>query len=277
MRKRRTIASPASFRGVGIHSGQESSVTALPLFDGTGVCFRFGADVYPITAARPCGAARSTSIVFPGGQTLRTVEHLLGALSGLCIDDALIEAPADAELPILDGSALPYVNGLIGTGIAEKDETADSAALASPIFIGHEKACIVAAPKDTLRVTYVIDYPGTSIGTVLKDVEITPESFASDVAPARTFAPLSEVESLRDAGLARGGDLTNTLVFAEDGPMGGARLRIDGECAAHKILDLLGDLALAGTLPVAHYTCIRGGHGLHLKLAARLRALAGKK
>jgi UDP-3-O-[3-hydroxymyristoyl] N-acetylglucosamine deacetylase len=277
MRKRRTVAAPVTLEGVGVHSGSKSSVTVLPLFSGTGVQFRFGAEVFPITEARTLSAARSTSITFPGGQTLRTVEHLMGALSGLCIDDALIEARAGSELPILDGSALPYVSGFISAGIAEKDEAADCAALTSPLFIEQGKASIAAAPSDILRVTYVIDYPGTAIGTVLKDVTITPESFAIDVAPARTFALLSEVESLKESGLARGGDLTNTLVFADDGPLDGTPLRMDGECAAHKILDLLGDLALAGPLPTAHYICIRGGHGLHRRLAARLMSLAGKK
>ena len=277
MRRRRTIASPVAFEGVGVHSGQKSSVTVIPLSSGSGICFRFGPDVFPITDARPGGAARSTSIVFPGGQTLGTVEHLLGALSGLCVDDALIEARAGAEFPILDGSALPYTSALLGAGIVEKDEAADRAALASPLFIGQGQSSIAAAPSDALRVTYVIDYPGTAIGTVIKDVAITPESFASDVAPARTFALLSEVESLKGFGLARGGGLANALVFGEDGPVGGAPFRMDGECAAHKILDFLGDLALAGSLPVAHYICIRGGHWLHQKLAVRMRALSRKK
>jgi UDP-3-O-[3-hydroxymyristoyl] N-acetylglucosamine deacetylase len=209
--------------------------------------------------------------MFPGGQTLRTVEHVLGALYGLGIDDALIEAPDGAEFPILDGSALQYVTGLAGTGITEKDEASEIRALASPFCLDYGKASIAAVPSDELRVTYVIDYPGTAIGTVLKDVVITPESFTKEIAPARTFALLSEIESLKDNGLAGGGSPENALVFTEQGVLNDAPLRVDGECAAHKILDLLGDLALAGTPPIAHYTCIRGGHELHQRLAARLR------
>jgi UDP-3-O-[3-hydroxymyristoyl] N-acetylglucosamine deacetylase len=276
MRKRRTIAGPAVFSGIGIHSGKRASVTVQPLSDDSGIRFRFGGDIYGITEARPCDAQRSTSIVFPGGQRLRTVEHLLGTLAGLAIDDALIEAESGSEFPILDGSALPYVKGIIEAGIAEKDGTADADAILAPVCIGHGASSIAAVPSETLRVTYIIDYPGTAIGTVIKDAEITPGSFAAGVAPARTFALLSEVESLKKTGLAAGGGLENTLVFGEDGPLNGDRARLDGECAAHKILDLLGDLSLAGNIAVAHYICVRGGHRLHLTLAARLRAFAHK-
>ncbi|MDR1514953.1 MAG: UDP-3-O-acyl-N-acetylglucosamine deacetylase [Synergistaceae bacterium] len=277
MRKRRTIAAPVTFEGVGIHSGEVSRLTVLPLFDRSGICFRFGRDIFPITSARSGGAVRSSSVIFPGGQTLRTVEHVLGALSGLNIDDVLIEAPDGAEFPILDGSALEYVSGFTSAGITEKDETARCRALVSPFCLDHGRANIAAIPSEALRATYVIDYPGTAIGTVIKDAVITPESFAKEIAPARTFALLSEVESLRHAGLAGGGSLENTLVFTERGAVNDAPLRIDGECAAHKILDLLGDLALAGPAPIAHYICVRGGHELHLKLAARLRRLSANQ
>jgi UDP-3-O-[3-hydroxymyristoyl] N-acetylglucosamine deacetylase len=272
MRKRRTLACPAVFEGVGIHSGARAAVTVSPLPDDSGIRFKFGGNIYGITDARPSNARRSTSIVFPGGQSLRTVEHLLGTLAGLAIDDALIEAESGTELPILDGSALPYVKGLMKAGIAEKDGAADEIAVLAPVCVEHGASSIAAVPSETLRVTYVIDYPGTSIGTVIKDALITPDSFAADVAPARTFALLSEVESLKKAGLAAGGNLENTLVFGEDGPLNGHSARMDGECAAHKILDLLGDLALAGSIATAHYICVRGGHLLHQRLAARLRA-----
>ncbi|MDR0616245.1 MAG: UDP-3-O-acyl-N-acetylglucosamine deacetylase [Synergistaceae bacterium] len=274
--KRRTIKKTAAFEGIGIHSGHSASVTVLPLWDGTGIRFRFGGDIHPITDARPCEALRSTSIAFPGGQRLRTVEHLLGALAGLSISDAIIEAQSGTEFPILDGSALPYVTGLTEAGIAEKDVPADVKVVIAPICVAHGASSVTAIPSETLRVTYMIDYPGTAIGTAIKDAVITPESFAKEVAPARTFALMSEVEHLRKAGLAAGGTLANTLVFGENGPLNDPPSRMDGECAAHKILDLLGDLALNGNIPTAHYICVRGGHRLHLGLAARLAASAIK-
>jgi UDP-3-O-[3-hydroxymyristoyl] N-acetylglucosamine deacetylase len=273
MRRRRTIIKPVVFEGFGIHSGNRSSVKILPLAEGSGINFAFAEGVYSIREARVAKSIRSTAVIFPGGQRLATVEHLLAALVGLGIDDALIEAADGSEFPILDGSALPFVQGLTEAGVLEKYAPADSRGLSAPLCVGRSASSIVAAPSEHLRITYVIDYPGTAIGTQIKDVDLTPESFASEVAPARTFALLSEVEALRKEGLAGGGGLENTLVFGDSGPLNEVAKRVESECAAHKILDLLGDLALTGTPATAHYICIRGGHGLHLRLAARLKSL----
>jgi UDP-3-O-[3-hydroxymyristoyl] N-acetylglucosamine deacetylase len=275
MRKRRTIARTALFEGIGIHSGEPSFVSVSPLEDSLGICFKFGGSVYSIAESMPAKARRSTLIVFPEGRRLLTVEHLLSALVGMEIDDVIIEARDGGELPILDGSALPFVQGFKDAGIIEKDEPAGQAGLAVPVCLDRGASSIAAIPSEEFRVTYVIHYPGSSIGTEMKDVTVTPESFADDVAPARTFAPLSEIDALRKEGLGSGGSLDNALVIGDDGPLGGSSYRLDGECAAHKILDLLGDLALTGKPPTAHYICIRGGHELHSKLALRLRSFAG--
>jgi UDP-3-O-[3-hydroxymyristoyl] N-acetylglucosamine deacetylase len=119
-------------------------------------------------------------------------------------------------------------------------------------------------------VTYVIDYPGTPIGTEMKDVIINSGTFMAEVAPARTFCLLSEVERLRESGLGLGGDKECVLVMGDGGSVG-SEYRIDRECVSHKIADLLGDLALAGFVADAHYVCARGGHWLHAKLVSRLK------
>ena len=139
-----------------------------------------------------------------------------------------------------------------------------------PVCISSEGASIAAIPWEGLRVTYVIDYPGTSIGTEMKDVIINSETFMAEVAPARTFCLLSEVEHLRKSGLGLGGDAERVLVMGDGGSVG-SEYRIERECVSHKITDLLVDLALAGCVADAHYVCVRGGHWLHAKLANRLK------
>lgn len=272
MRNRRTIGDSAVFEGVGIHSGEHSSVRISPLRDDFGVFFKFGEKRYPIKEAKLSDTRRNTTLLFPGGETVQTVEHLLAAVAGMQVDDILVETNG-AELPVLDGSALPFAEKIESIGFAEKDEPFKSRSLSTPIAIDTERSSLMALPSDSLRITYVIDYPGTAIGTEMKDVFLTPESFIREVAPARTFGLLSEVEALQRAGLGKGGDLDNVMIIGDDGPLNTVGYRVERECAAHKMLDLLGDLSLAGLPPVAHYICLCGGHEIHSKLVDRLRGL----
>lgn len=213
-------------------------------------------------------------MVFPDGSKLSTVEHLLSVIGGVGLDDVMIECDAH-ELPILDGSALPFAEGILEAGLVECGARENFLHITSPICIDDGVATISAIPADKTRITYIIDYPGTGIGTEMKEAFLTPDVFMSQIAPARTFALLSEIEALRGVGLAAGGSLDNALVIGADGPVGGAAYRIENECAAHKALDLIGDLILLGELPVAHYICIKGGHRLHHKLTDRIRGLQG--
>ncbi|MDR3321574.1 MAG: UDP-3-O-acyl-N-acetylglucosamine deacetylase [Synergistaceae bacterium] len=273
MKRRRTTGAQLSFEGTGIHSGERSSVKILPLAEDRGICFRFGKSTYSIAEARHTETRRRTTVTFPGGETLGTVEHLLAALVGLGIDDALIEAASGSEIPILDGSALPFAQS-IAEATVEKENQSDSLNLPVTVSIDGGASSVVALPSGEFRITYVTDYPGT-LGTEMKDVSITPESFLRDIAPARTFGLASEAEALRSAGLARGASEDNTIIIGDDASHR-ERYRLDRECAAHKVLDLLGDLALAGATIRAHYICVRGGHDLHSRLVNRLRTYAGK-
>jgi UDP-3-O-[3-hydroxymyristoyl] N-acetylglucosamine deacetylase len=241
-----------------------------------GICFRFDDDIYSVTDAKVVDSRRNTSIIFPGGQIVRMTEHLLASIVGLEIDDVLIEAAAGTELPILDGSALPFVLGLTEMGFAEKDEPAECLRLAAPICLESGESRIAAMPSDRLRVTYVIDYPNTAIGSEVKDVSVSRESFARDIAPARTFGLLSEAEALGRLGLAKGGNLDNVIVIGGEGPLNAGGYRMDRECSTHKILDLMGDLALLGTTIKAGFICIKSGHELHSRLVSRMKAFVQK-
>ena len=271
MRRRRTISAPAVFRGVGIHSGESSSVTISPS-DSRGITFKFGDVIYSIRDAVISDTSRCTSLRFPGGESLRTVEHLLSAVAGMDIDDVRIET-AGEELPILDGSALPFAEKIAALGVIESEEFISPRSIYVPISFESGRSVIAALPSEKLKVTYVIDYPGTVIGTQALEIAVTPHSFLRELAPARTFATIAEVEGLKAAGLALGGSLDNTLVIGGDGILNPGGSRLERECAAHKITDLLGDMALVGFPITAHYVCYCGGHKLHAGLAARIRGL----
>ncbi|MDR1885455.1 MAG: UDP-3-O-acyl-N-acetylglucosamine deacetylase, partial [Synergistaceae bacterium] len=189
--RRCTISGSAMFEGVGIHTGKASSVRISPLTDGRGIYFGFGEERYRITEARAQEARRNTTITFPGGQTVQTVEHLLSAVAGTGLDDVLIE-PFGTEIPVMDGSAMPFVRRILEVGLVQKDEIKTQFALAAPVCVDLGDSMITAVPSDCTRLTYVIDYPGTGIGTEMKDVVLTQVAYIEEIAPARTFGLQSE-------------------------------------------------------------------------------------
>jgi UDP-3-O-[3-hydroxymyristoyl] N-acetylglucosamine deacetylase len=257
------------FQGKGIHSGKCSSVKITPNAQGRGITFSFGAARYDISEAKIEDMRRRTVLSFPGGERVSTAEHLLSAIAGIGIDDADI-APEGEEIPILDGSSLPFVEKFTSVGFREFDSPYLPRSIVSPVCVESDGASVAALPSDALRITYVIDYPGTDIGTEMKDVTVTSHIFASEIAPARTFCTRQEIERLQRSGLGLGGNVDNVLVVDSGGALR-AGYRVERECAAHKVIDILGDIALLGFVPRAHYICIRGGHWLHAKLVDRLR------
>lgn len=265
-----TLARAVSLSGRGIHSGAESCVRIEPS-ESCGVKFRTEGGVWPVASARRRQIARNTTLVLPDGTEVMTVEHLLSSLAGMGVDDAVVEI-SGPEVPILDGSAAPFVRAIEDAGVCGEPRRRGRRVFA-PVAIDSGESSIQAIPSGSLRMTYIVDYPNTAIGTVMKSWLVTPEVYAAELAPARTFALLSEVEAMRAAGLAMGGSLDNALVVGPDGPMDGRPLRVEAEYAAHKAMDMLGDLALLGEIPTAHYICIRGGHALHSRLVSRLRSV----
>jgi len=272
MRNRNTLARPVEFSGTGLHTGTQARVRVLPLPEGGGLCFRFGGNRFGVAEAQLSDTRRKTGLTFPDGNSLYTVEHLLASLAGMEIDDAEIEITGE-EVPVLDGSALPYAAAFAEAGIAERDELFEPRSLASPVIVESERSFIAATPSETTRVTYVIDYTGTAIGGQVKDVVLTRESFLDEIAPARTFGLRSEVDALHREGLGLGGNLDNVVIIGDDGPLNTVGYRMINECVSHKILDLLGDLTLLGYPVTARYTCVCGGHDIHARLVRRLRGV----
>ena len=201
------------------------------------------------------------------------MEHLLAALAGTGVSQAELLVDGE-EIPLLDGSGLPWVEAIGEAGICSRGERLEPPLPPLPVTLHQGESFVVALPADRLRLAAAIDFPQAAIGRQLYALDLTPESFVAEIAPARTFGFREQVEQLLAAGLIRGGALDNALVCDGDGWVN-PPLRFADEPVRHKLLDLLGDLALVG-LPRAHVFAYRGSHGLHTAMAAALAAQASR-
>ncbi len=267
-----TLASPVDRCGVGLHSGGRARVRLEPS-DQPG--FHVGwlqAPQQPLQRLHPsqvCETQLCTALALDHGR-LATVEHLLAALAGVGITSATLLVEGH-EIPLLDGSAQPWVEAIAEAGLRCLGDRPAPAALSAPITLQQGASFATALPSDRLRLGAAIEFPQVAIGRQLFSLELTPEAFVREIAPARTFGFREQVEQLRAAGLIQGGALDNALVCDGDGWLN-PPLRYPDEPVRHKLLDLLGDLALAG-LPQAQVFAFRGSHGLHTALAAALASL----
>jgi UDP-3-O-[3-hydroxymyristoyl] N-acetylglucosamine deacetylase len=256
--------------GRGLHDGERGTVRVRPAPRGAGIRIgRAGALVplHPALAERD--AVRCTALRLPGG-TVRTVEHLLAAVLGCGVRDVELELDGP-EIPILDGSARPWVEALDDASEPGEDE-GDAPSLAGPLQLRCGDAEYVAEPATTGSIEVELSLPRVWLGVQRARWDGAATSFAGEIAPARTFALLEDVAGLVAAGLARGGSLDCAVVLGPDGPLGGP-LRFPDEPARHKLLDLVGDLALLGRLPAVRITARRPFHGANRTLASRLAEL----
>jgi UDP-3-O-[3-hydroxymyristoyl] N-acetylglucosamine deacetylase len=268
----KTIARPVSISGVGIHSGAHVRLQLLPAPTDTGVRFRRidrGVEV-PALASFVSSLELATTLGRDGAQ-VSTVEHLMAAIQVMGIDNLRVELDG-AEVPILDGSALPYCRLLEAAGVQPQPALRRIMAITAPVEVTMSGGRTIGiTPYPGLRVSYRIDFGERAIGAQTVDVEITRESFELELAGARTFALLRDVRHMLERGLALGGDEGNCVIFDEQGPIN-ATLRFADEPVRHKALDAVGDLALIGAPIWGHLTVERGGHALHLGLLAALEA-----
>jgi UDP-3-O-[3-hydroxymyristoyl] N-acetylglucosamine deacetylase / 3-hydroxyacyl-[acyl-carrier-protein] dehydratase len=261
MTPRRTIATSASLNGVGLHMGRACSLRFVPAEPGVGVRFR-RTDMpgQPETRAHVsvAVAAERRTQLGEGDAALHTVEHVLAAVAGLGIDDLIIEMDA-AEPPIMDGSAEPFRAALMDAGLREHGGTADVLRLAEPVRVVDGESVYVAHPADAFELEVKIDFPHPLIGAQEGRYVVTPESFARELSPARTFGMLSWVEELRGKGLIQGASAENTIVLDATGVVGSA-LRWSDEFVRHKAMDVVGDLALAGQRVQARISATKPSH-----------------
>ncbi len=275
----RTLATSFAKAGVGLHSGAKTHVQVKPATAGTGRVFQrvdlSGQPVIPATLASVNPTQLSTELV-DGDATVRTVEHLLAALVGMGVDDALIEIDG-TEVPLLDGSAKEWAEAIATAGITASSHPPESLSrepfpqLSYPLTLQVGDAFITAVPSATLRFSYGIDFPQAAIGNQWYSLELTPESFIQEIAPARTFGFAAQIDQLKSMGLIQGGSLENALVCDGDDWLN-PPLRFANEPARHKLLDLVGDLSLLGRLPRAHFLAYKASHTLHTQFARQLQA-----
>ncbi|MBS2038697.1 UDP-3-O-[3-hydroxymyristoyl] N-acetylglucosamine deacetylase [bacterium] len=263
------LTQEVTFSGVGVHSGETCQVRLRPGSPGGGCWMEREGERWPCLAGSVVEVERCTVL---GGERTRvsTVEHLFSALAALGVYDCEIQVQG-GEIPILDGSALPFVEGL--KSCLEPTQAPEPLILNQPIWVGNEQSQVLALPSTICSYQYSLYYPRTPIGYQEASFEPLNESFEQKLAPARTFALEREVEWLRAQGLARGGSLDNALVVLADGFS--SPLRVEQEMARHKCLDLVGDLYLLGRPLQARVLAVKAGHRWHVELAKKiLRELA---
>src|SRR5450756_1764497 len=271
MRPQNTLVRRVRLSGIGLHTGRHVRVVLHPARADHGVVFyRSDVDAFIPAVAEAAGRFDHATSLGERGRDVATVEHLLSAAVGAGLDNLLVELDGP-EVPILDGSALPWLDAFETAGVAAQDAFAIPFAPSRVIAVpdsGGKKLEI--RPARELRVTYTIDFPNPAVGRQSITVVLTPGSYAAHLAPARTFGFLSEYEALKAHGLARGAREDNCIVVGDDRVENGD-LRFADEFVRHKALDLLGDLALVGRPVLGHVVAHKAGHAMHATLARLLR------
>ncbi|HMD01745.1 MAG TPA: UDP-3-O-acyl-N-acetylglucosamine deacetylase [Candidatus Baltobacteraceae bacterium] len=268
MQHQHTLRDVLEFEGTGLHSGAPARVRIRPQVAGSGIRFRLAGGVtFPADAEHVVETRRATVLGF-GEHRVSTVEHLLSALFAMGVDNALVEVEGP-EIPVLDGSAAPFAEAIAKVGLVDQHAPRALLTLEAPQFFREDDATLVALPADEFRITFAVEY-APPIGAHFLDLVVEPDRFIREIAPARTFGYLRDVEALIAAGLARGGTLDNALVFGPEGPL--TPLRWPNEVVRHKALDLIGDFALLGAWPQLHVVSVKSGHRLHAQAAKALSA-----
>ena len=272
MDAQRTLKRSITCAGIGLHSGRKVSLSLKPAAANAGIRFRrtdLGGVEIPARATHVGAVAYATQLR-EGDATVETVEHLLAALAASRIDNAIIELNS-REVPIMDGSSAPFIYLVQEAGIKALAEPRKYLKVVRPLTLSKGDKQIALYPADEFKVSYTIGFDHPLLRHQSRVMTVTEHSFAEDIAPARTFTFLKEVEMLRQNGLALGGSLDNAIVIGDTGVLNSS-LRFDDEFVRHKILDLVGDLSLVGHPIVAHAVVHRGGHALHTAMASRLLA-----
>ena len=270
MHAQRTLRRSISCAGIGLHSGSKVTLSLKPATAGTGIRFRrsdLGGLEVPATVSHVGGINHATGLTRDAVR-VDTVEHLLAAFVSLGIDNAIVEL-SSPEVPIMDGSAAPFIYLIQEAGVKLLAAPRRYLKVLRPISLSRGDKRIALYPSDHFKVTYSIAFDHPLLRHQSRTMRVTEESFIEEIAPARTFGFLEDVEMMRQQGLALGGSLENAIVIGDTGVLNSA-LRFEDEFVRHKILDVIGDMALVGHPIVGHLIAHRGGHALHTEFAARV-------
>ncbi|KEJ89364.1 UDP-3-O-acyl-N-acetylglucosamine deacetylase [Sulfitobacter donghicola] len=275
-----TVKTAISFTGKGLHSGKPATATVLPAQAGFGIWFKrtdvqLGDRMIPARWDAVNRSPLCTKLENGSGLQVSTVEHLMAALAGCGVHNALIEIDGP-EVPILDGSAAPFVRGIMEQGVQMQAAPVMAFEVLKEVTVRDGDAVATIAPSDTLRIDFEIDFTDAAIGHQQKSLVMNNGSFARELCDSRTFCRQADVDNMQANGLALGGKAgENAVVFDGSEVLSPGGLRHTDEPVRHKMLDALGDLALAGAPLLGHYTGIRAGHSLTNTLLRALFATPG--
>lgn len=270
MNLQRTLRRPITCAGIGLHSGNKVTLSLKPAAADSGVRFRrsdLGGLEVPGTAQHVGGINYATGLTRDAVR-VDTVEHLMAALVSLGIDNVVVELNSP-EVPIMDGSSAPFIYLIQEAGVKTLSAPRRYLKVLRPMSLTRGDKRIALYPSDHFKVTYSIAYDHPMLRHQSRTIRLSEDTFVEEIAPARTFTFLKEVEMLRQQGLALGGSLENAIVIGDTGVLNNA-LRFDDEFVRHKILDVIGDMALVGHPLIGHLVAHRGGHALHTAFAAQV-------
>lgn len=270
MRFQRTIKQGVSFEGIGLHTGNHVNVQLKPAPRDTGIIFHRKDKNVMIRAH--VGAVSDTAFATSlgsNGTRIKTVEHILAAISGLGIDNLVIEMDG-SEIPILDGSSTELIDIILKGEIAKQGKKRPYMRIIKPVLFEDGHSEIAAFPYDSRRLTYRIHFNHHLLGEQILSIELNEENFIKEVAPARTFGFLKDVEYLKANGLAKGGSLDNAIVLGDNGILNKSGLRFKDEFVRHKMLDFIGDLSLIGFPVYGHIMANKAGHSTNIKFIKKL-------
>ena len=271
MAAQRTIRRSVTCAGIGLHSGQKVTLSLRPAPANWGIRFQRtdvpGAEI-PARVTHLSGRQQLQTGLASDRASVDTVEHLMAALRSLGVDNVTVELN-HSEVPIMDGSAAPWVYLIQDAGIKELAVARRTIRVLKSIQVQHGDKRIALFPSDGFKISYTISFDHPLLRHQQKTMELDEQVFVDEIAPARTFGFLKEVEMLRQRGLALGGSLDNAIVLGETGVLNNT-LRFEDEFVRHKILDVIGDLSLVGHPVIGHLVAHRGGHALHTAFAAKI-------
>jgi len=265
-----TLQRPVAASGIGLHHGVPVNIRILPAPAATGIVFvRTDLDNFQIPASwRHVARVSYATSLMRQGVLISTTEHLLSVLYSMGIDNAYVEID-NLEVPILDGSGLPFVRLIEQAGVRQLRRKRRYLLIRRPVSVEDKHKRISILPDEAFRLTCDTDYPAP-VGRQSLELEVTPERYATQIAFARTFGWETDLKQMRDMGLIRGASLENAVCFTPTGTLNPEGLRAPDECCRHKALDLIGDLALLGRPLLGHVIAERAGHAMHAALVARI-------
>ena len=272
MEMQKSIAREITYSGVGLHTGNETIINFKPAPPDSGVRFvRIDLEGKPSIQCdidHVIDVARGTTLG-EGEAKVHTVEHVLAAIAGLSIDNLIVEINAN-EPPVVDGSAMPFIETLSEAGVVTQDKPKSFFEISEPIYLAHDGVMLAVFPHPGFHVSFTLNYDHPALKSQFASFEITEDIFKKEIAQARTFCFLQEVESLQEQGLIKGGSLDNAVVIGDESiPVD--TLRYETEFVRHKILDLVGDFYLLGTPIKGHIVAIKSGHALNVQMVRRLK------